>query len=243
MSRHLVKHSVASAFQRLNHLVKNVGIVGTFSSLWWSVDDVYFRTFDRRYRVKTSGFLRLAETGFDQSRLRDATQYGPANGWGFRKMLKQLKLSKQLSFVDFGCGLGRACFLAAEYGFAKVSGVELAPELCAGARQNISTVRLESGRASEIQILHMDVLKYLEITTDDVFFMFRPFSREFTGVVLNKLVERARTLKKPFVIIYSERMAPNDCYAPEFKSHKALREISTINSHGQTFYIFECAGK
>lgn len=243
MFRPLGDHSVVSAFQRLLHLLRSAGVIETCAILLSAVDDKYLRTFDRRYHLQTSGFLRLSETGFDPARLRDATQYAPVSGWGFRKFLKRLNLPRHLRFVDFGCGLGRACILAAEHGFARVTGVELAPELCVGARANVAKGRSPAGKLSPITILQMDVLDYCEKTEDDVFFMFRPFSGEFFLIVLDKLVARARAQAKPLTVIYSERMALPGSFRQTLDGHPAFRKTHEAGIWGQAFYVYQCGGE
>ena len=121
MLRLVGDHGPLTAGKRLLHLVQRTGLFQTMTILVSALDDKYLKCFDRRYRIKTSGFIRLQTTSFEPSRLRDATQYGPVNGWGFRRLLRDLNLPRQLRFVDFGCGLGRACTLAAEYGFERVT--------------------------------------------------------------------------------------------------------------------------
>jgi SAM-dependent methyltransferase len=207
------------------------------------VDDQYLKCFDRKYRVRTSGIVRLASTSFEPSRLRDATQYGPVNGWALRRLLKDLNLPRQLHFVDLGCGLGRACLLAAEYGFEKVTGVELAPELCAGARENVATCRPPSGTLSPITILQMDVLDYCDLTGDDVFFMYRPFSGEFLGRVLSQLAGRARRKQKVLTIIYSERMLHSETHEQTISRNPAFRKIYEAGTFGQTFFVYQCGSQ
>lgn len=80
MSALLRNHSLASAWQRLRALIRGLGFRGTCALLAGTIDDRWLKTFDRRYRVKTSGFIVLNRTSFNPERLRDATQYGPANG-------------------------------------------------------------------------------------------------------------------------------------------------------------------
>src|SRR5213592_1843724 len=123
------------------------------------------------YGVRTSGYVSLASTSVDRAKLRHATSYGPVNAWAFRRLLRNLSLPRTLHFADLGCGLGRACILAAEYGFEKVTGVELAPELCAVARENMSCCRLPESSRSRIKIVEGDVLDYCAATDDDVFFV------------------------------------------------------------------------
>ncbi len=151
MPRLFRNHSLGSAFQRLSRLVRGVGVQKTFSLMVSYVDDQHLRLFDRRYGIKTSGYISLASTSFAPDRLPDATIYAPVNGWAFRRLLHELNLPRSLHFVDLGCGLGRACILAGEYGFDKVTGVELASELCAMARKNIASCRLPAGRRSTME--------------------------------------------------------------------------------------------
>src|SRR2546423_7653399 len=153
-------HTLSSAFKRLASLLRGAGLRKTLSVFLSVADDRYLKTFDRKYGVRTSGFIVLSTTSFAPARLRDATIYGPVNGWAFRKLLRTIRLPRNSAFVDLGCGLGRACILAAEYGFEKVTGVELAPELCAAANENIENWRKHSGINNSINILQMDPLNF-----------------------------------------------------------------------------------
>ncbi len=240
MPRLFRNHSLGSAFQRLSRLVRGVGVQKTFSLMVSYVDDQHLRLFDRRYGIKTSGYISLASTSFAPDRLPDATIYAPVNGWAFRRLLHELNLPRSLHFVDLGCGLGRACILAGEYGFDKVTGVELASELCAMARKNITSCRLPAGRLSTIDICQMDAMDFCGRTDDDVFFMFRPFTWTFLLSILDKLVERAASLEKPVIIIYSERMMHDDSYAKAFSGNRAFRKVREMGMHGQAFFIYEC---
>jgi SAM-dependent methyltransferase len=240
MSRLLGHHTLGSASKRLATLVGRAGVGPTLSTLLASLDEKYLRRFDRRYRVHTSGLILLPDTSFDRARLPDATQYGPINGWGFRKFLRRAAFPRNLSFVDIGCGLGRACILAAEYGFAKVTGVDLAAELCEGARRNIARCRLASGEISPIEIVQMDALAFCGQTDADLFLMFRPFSRKLTRTVLDTMAERARGLNKVMTVIFTERMLVPDSYAPVFAETGAFRAVSQTAYWGQAFYTFQC---
>lgn len=240
MSRPANDRGLISYLRRLLYLVRDVGPIRTITILVSALDDKYLKCFDRKYNIKTSGFIRLHNTSFERSRLADATQYGPVNGWGFRRCLQELNLPKRLHFVDFGCGLGRACIIAAEYGFEKVTGVELAPELCVGARDNITQCTPPAGKMSSIAILQMDVLDYCKNAEDDVVFMFRPFSAEFLNTVLEKISSRAKERGKKVILIYSERMAVPGSFAVSLARNPALRKTDELMIWGQAFYIFEC---
>jgi SAM-dependent methyltransferase len=205
------------------------------------LEDHYLRCFDRLYGVRTSGYISLSETSVDTSNFQEANRYGPVNAWAFRRLLRELALSKNLHFADLGCGLGRACILAAEYGFAKVTGVELASEFCATARENIQNCRRSACRKVAIEIINGDVAKYSDTTTDDVFFMYRPFQWEFFRLVVAKLVKRAAEQAKTVTVIYSERMNVPQPYTPAFAQNPRFQAIHQLKTLGQQFDVYRCA--
>jgi len=219
-------------------LIRGLGITQTLALLIGTLDDKYLKCFDRRYHVKTSAFILLDTTSFDPARLKDATQYGPTNAWGARKILRRLNLSRELRFCDLGSGLGRICILAAEYGFSKTTGVELAAEFCEVARHNLTTCRPPAGKLAPVEILQMDALDYCERSDDDVFFMFRPFSGEFLRQVLDRIAARAKARNKTLTIIYSERAMVGVNHAETIAAHGAFRRQSDAVIWGQAFYVF-----
>jgi SAM-dependent methyltransferase len=228
------------SFQRLSRILKGTGIRHTLSACLSVVEDHWLKCFDRIYGVQTSGYISLANTSVDPSRLPHANRYGPVNAWAFRKLLRNLDLPRTSHFVDLGCGLGRACILAAQYGFAKVTGVELAPELCDIARDNISRCRSAASRAIPINIIQADASDYCEHTDGDVFFMYRPFSWEFLQIVLSKLADRAAERTKSLTIIYSERLNLPESFAKAFSQNPLFHRMRQFRALGQQFYVYRC---
>jgi SAM-dependent methyltransferase len=233
--------SPTAASERWKLLLQNYGLKKATAVCLAMVDDHHVRSFDRKYGVRTSGHIKLSKTSFDPSKLSKATAYGPVNAWGFRKLLRILNLPKSCSFVDLGCGLGRACILAAEYGFAKVTGVELAPELCNVARENIVNCQVTAAGKVPVHIVQGDVMNYCDDATDDVYFMYRPFSLDFLSEVVAKLAHRAASLRKPFTVIYSERLGhPQSEGVATFTRIPAFRKMYEVSTFGQSFFVFRC---
>src|SRR5206468_4366794 len=58
---------------------------------------------------------------------------------------------RAFTFVDLGCGKGRPLLIAARLGFARIIGVEFAPELVAVAAGNLATMRV-----SNATVVHAD---------------------------------------------------------------------------------------
>ena len=231
----------SSALGRFLNLFRHYGLWKTVAVCVAMVDDFHIRSYDRRYGVRTSGHVELSNTSFDPSKLAKATSYGPVNAWGVRKLLRILNLPKSFAFVDLGCGLGRPCLIAAEYGFAKVTGVELAPELCRVARENVANYRTNGVKKSPITVIEGDVLDYCDHSDDDVYFVYRAFSLDFLNEVLAKLAQRAALQKKPFTFIYTERLGwPQSECVSALNANRAFRKTFEESILGQSFFVYEC---
>ena len=102
------------------------------------------------------------------------------------------------SYVDLGCGKGRSLFVAAEFPFRQIIGVELSSRLHARCLGNIRTFR---PRASlPITSLHENAADFLFPTGDLVLYLFNPFGAETVQRVLHNL-DTARRLQPCRVIV------------------------------------------
>ncbi len=88
--------------------------------------------------------------------------YIPARPAGVRALLKDLPIRNpaDYTFVDLGSGMGRILFLAAEYAFRRVEGVELAIELHEQACRNIGEYRHFKQRCSQLRSINADACDY-----------------------------------------------------------------------------------
>ena len=91
------------------------------------------------------------------------------------------------SFVDLGCGKGRALFGASEAGFRRVFGVEFVPEFCVVARSNMRKLN-----ATNIEILNGDATLF-EFPSDLKFlYLFNPFGKEVMRKVCYNLKNKVK---------------------------------------------------
>jgi SAM-dependent methyltransferase len=243
MTNILQNFTFKTAVLRASQLLRGYGLTKTMAVAAAKIDDQYLKLFDRKYNIATSGHVELCDTSFDPSKLSRATAYGPVNGWAFRGLLRELSLPKAFHFVDLGSGLGRPCIIAADYGFERVTGVELAFELHTTALENVNESNLSPAKKAAIHLIHGDVLEYCDHTDDDVFFIFRAFSLDFYDVVRSKLAARAASRKKTLTIIYTERLGK--VQGPEveqFRADRRVREVMRKDHWGQNFFVYECGG-
>jgi SAM-dependent methyltransferase len=148
--------------------------------------------FDERYGVDTSGLIGGGELRSGHSNdVFNTAYYGMAPSrfqWVMEYWIADQThpALEDYSFVDLGCGKGRAVMMASEFAFREVLGVELHPTLAGIAETNVAVwtaagravcpVRIDCGDATEFGFPEGPCLLYL----------FNPFA----APVMKRLIER-----------------------------------------------------
>ena len=169
---------------------------------WW---------FDFRRGVKTAGdvpLARLTLTGSPEGSL-DYIAGRIANA---RSALRALPIRdhSQFTFLDLGSGKGPVLFLAAEYPYRKIRGVEFAKELHLQAVENIAKYRSRKQRCGDIQSIHIDARSFQFPEENLVIYLFNPFGPAILDRVLDNLgASLARKPREVFLVsLYPEPLAP-----------------------------------
>jgi SAM-dependent methyltransferase len=116
----------------------------------------------------------------------------------FNKLPENIKHN---TFIDFGCGKGRALFVAEQCGFTKLIGVDIAKELIEDANAN-KIVYKPKNIKSEISFIFNDATKY-EIPNDAcVFYFFNPFGDEILLQVINNIKMSVKENPRKIYCIY-----------------------------------------
>jgi hypothetical protein len=104
--------------------------------------------FDRFYGTDTSGYVGMDQLPDGTSSVH-AMSYAGSQPSTVRAALRQLPSVEDYTFVDLGCGKGRALLVASEFPFNAIIGVELNPALATIAERNAQTIKQrEPGRTS-----------------------------------------------------------------------------------------------
>ncbi len=144
--------------------------------------------FDLTRGVRTSGsassdsltLVGTKKSGFD---------YLPTRPARARETLRDLPIRDHLEyvFVDLGSGKGRMLFLAAEFPFYSVEGVEFAVELHTKALENIARCRHVRRKCDRIRSINIDAVDYNFPLRNLVIYLFNPFGPEVLRKVLDNL--------------------------------------------------------
>jgi len=128
---------------------------------------------------------------------------------------------EDFSFVDVGCGKGRALLIAAEFAFPRLVGVELSDELCTIARSNIS-IALDPERASRISVVNQDATKIIYPDGPLLLFLYNPFGSPILRRVLKNLERQVQESPRPVYLLYGW----DPGYKEVMESFPFLRRIS-----------------
>lgn len=131
------------------------------------------------------------------------------------------------SFVDFGCGKGRALAVAAHYGFKHIKGIEFAPALCAKANENINRIQ---PLYTEVDFLIFcdDALKY-EVTNDDkVFYFFNPFDEIIMLSVVKNITQSLRQFPREVFVIYINPLHEEIFLSAGFQEEYHLQKLEYL---------------
>jgi SAM-dependent methyltransferase len=140
--------------------------------------------FERRYGLRTAGTVQLEEFGLARP---GRLHYEPSEWRTLHRILRPDEVEPSDVFIDFGSGMGRAVFEAAQYPFKRVIGVEIAPQLNDIAQQNIDRNR-HRFRAADVQLVTADATSFDVPDDVSVVYIANPFRGEiFRSVVDNVL--------------------------------------------------------
>lgn len=107
---------------------------------------------------------------------------------------------KSWSFVDLGCGKGRALMAAARRPYGQVIGVEFARELAEMAKTAVSDLPWRI--ADRIDVVEGDASQYTLPDTPLIIFLFNPFGPPVIDEVARQIATSYRRHPRPIVVAY-----------------------------------------
>lgn len=112
--------------------------------------------FDFAHGTDTSGFVSASKLPQGEPASRRALFYAGSQPSILRAALAALPPVDSCTFLDLGCGKGRALLVASELPFRDILGVELSPVLAETARRNAAIVARRHPERTTIRIVEGD---------------------------------------------------------------------------------------
>jgi SAM-dependent methyltransferase len=171
---------------------------------YWQHSHLFDDTFDRTYNVETRGTEETEYLTADAGAKEHGRRYEAATVEQMALLmgkLSHLDLSR-FSFVDLGSGKGRALFIASEFPFKRIVGVEYARELHDVAVRNIGTYRNPAQRCFDIRSICDDASAYEFPVEPTICFMNNPFDEVLVAKVGAALAKRLAQSPREFMLVY-----------------------------------------
>ena len=143
---------------------------------------------DKQLGVETSAEVprRAQMSGHKMDKY--AVQYQGLQPSILRKCLNLIGVTAEMTFIDIGCGKGRALMVAAEYPFRHLIGVELSGFILATARSNFNILKKKKARYGDVELVHGDASQPPLDRGSNVL----SFFNSFTGDPVHVLIEHMR---------------------------------------------------
>jgi SAM-dependent methyltransferase len=148
--------------------------------------------FDQRYGVDTSGLIGGGELhSGHKNDVFNTAYYGMAPS-RFQRVMEYWIADQthpaleNYSFVDLGCGKGRAVMMASEFRFRGVVGVELHPALAGIAETNVAVWTAARRAVCPVRIVCRDATEFAFPDGPCLLYLFNPFA----APVMKRLIER-----------------------------------------------------
>lgn len=193
---------------------------------WW---------FDTTRSVETCVNLPPPDPGQVVGELADSLTYSAVRANNVRSSLRDLPLRNysDYTFIDIGSGKGRVLFVAAEFAFRKVIGIEFDTSIHRYALANIQRFRHWRQRCPSIESINANAMDFEFPGENLVLYLCNPFGPEIMSRMLRNL-ERSFEQKPRHIVIvmlWPERarlVAGMPCMQP----HRQLRRYHIYQTTG-----------
>lgn len=218
---------------RLKRSVKRNGIIGTVALLsaapmrsWREYREARrFSSsrepdaFDLEHGIETSQRVHASDLHVTGPHWMDGTNYDPTPVKLVWDTISALPINAgEFTFIDFGSGKGRVLFVASEFPFARIIGVEYAPELHAIACRNLLNYRGSTQKCEHIENICQDMTTFQFPEGALVLFFYNPAFES----VMRTMASKIAALSQPCWVLYAN---------PRYDVFNDLREFCKTDTY------------
>ncbi len=162
----------------------------------------YEGKYEKQLGINTHSIVNLNKLTLAGENSEQNHHYQGASYYILFSIFEKLPIeTKNLPLIDYGCGKGRALFVAEQCGFTNLIGVDIAKELINDANAN-KAVYVRKNSQSKIDFLFEDATKYLIPDNAQVFYFFNPFGEEVLQKVIDNIKESVKQHPRKVYCIY-----------------------------------------
>lgn len=208
-------------FQYIYYFIRSLfyrGFTNTFKLL------TYEGEYEKQLGIKTHSIVNLNHLTLAGSNTSENHHYQGASYFVLFSIFEKTPGHlKSKPFIDFGCGKGRALFVAEQCGFTKLIGVDIAKELIDSANEN-RTIYRKKNQGSTIEFVFNDATQFQIPNDAAIFYFFNPFGESIMQQVISNIKESVKNNPREINCIYL-----NPKYKAVFEKNdfKMIKEIKT----------------
>ncbi len=174
-----------SFFLYFRYFLNSVRLRGLYNTLKLLWQEMKFDTF---YGISTKKI--------SSNQTENYYHYQGSSYFALFKVFEEIKKYKdEYVFFDIGCGKGRALIVAEYYGFKKLIGIDLDPELISAAEFNLKGRKFKNPE-SEFNIQTANAIQFQYDNQPTIYFLFNPFGKEVLLEAVKRINEQNKEAKK-----------------------------------------------
>ncbi len=159
--------------------------------------------FDKKYGLDTRDIVDVEDLGLGKSVEEHAFEYYPTQAHEFASAMKRLDIDHRVyQFIDYGSGKGKVLFLAAEFPFMSIEGIEASEALHRIACANIKKFPVGSLKCTNIKSTCLNAAEFVPANRPTVAYMYNPFDDVVMRAVLSNLEDALGAPDRPSYLIY-----------------------------------------
>lgn len=199
--------SALARVPRVRAVLERIPLMQSLYSIGWE----RIHPFDRANRTDTSGVVGSGALPEHEPARMYAVSYAGCQPSVLRAALALLPPAGDFTFLDLGCGKGRALLVASERPFKDVVGVELSVPLAKIARSNATRVARAHPQRTAIRVATGDASDFPLPDGDLVIFLYNPFGPELVARVAAQVEAALRVGGRRIFVVYCTPVAP-ECF-------------------------------
>jgi SAM-dependent methyltransferase len=178
--------------------------------------------FDRFHGTDTSGVVTATALPAHEIARTYAFNYAGSQPSVLRSALAQLPRLDTYTFLDLGCGKGRALLVASEFSFREIVGVELSSPLAQVAQHNATIVANRFPARTSVRVAVGDASNYPLPPGNLAIFLYNPFHAKLIANVVAGVEAALATEARSIYVIYYNPIAGH-CFdaSPQLHRHFA----------------------
>jgi len=156
--------------------------------------------FDEAYGVETAASRPWQVLGDGNRNDAYSTDYSASSPTALRTALARLPDLRDFTFVDLGCGKGRALIVASEHPFKAIIGVEKSKGLVRIAEDNLRIVATAYPERPVARVVHGDAAAFAMPPGDLLVYLFHPFWLPVMSALADSLAAAVVERRRLFVV-------------------------------------------